>query len=65
MANKKRVSSVTVAQIIEARGQLTQGQAAEALGVSLRTWSGWERGERTMRENDLEQVAKASKLLTG
>lgn len=42
MANKKRQSSVTPAQIIAARGALSQTAAAALIGKPLKTWQNWE-----------------------
>lgn len=42
--NKKRQPAATPAQIIAARGSLTQAQAAELLGVSRATIQNWEAG---------------------
>ena len=50
MANKKRTSSVTPAQIIEARGPLSQTQAAELMGYSLRQWQYFEAGKVQMSD---------------
>lgn len=58
MANKKRESNVTPAQIIAARGNMSQRAAAALLGVSLRTWTNWESGTTSMRERDLAYLKR-------
>ena len=42
----------TKAEVKQARidAGLTQGQAAELIGVSLRTWQFWEAGKYNMRD---------------
>lgn len=61
MANKKRESSVTPAQIIAARGALSQTAAAALLGLSLRHWRNYETGSHAMKERDFEFFANAVK----
>lgn len=50
MAKPKRVSSVTPQQIIETRGDLTQTQAAQLMGISRRQWQNMEAGDVAMSE---------------
>lgn len=49
MANKKRTSPVTPAQIIAARGSMSQAAAAALAGCSLRQWQYFEAGEVAMQ----------------
>jgi DNA-binding transcriptional regulator YiaG len=44
MPPKRATKPPTPAQIKAARGPLTQTQAAIKIGVTQRTWSGWETG---------------------
>jgi len=48
MANKKRTSPITPAQIKEARGGMSQSAAASVAGYSLRQWQNFEAGEVAM-----------------
>jgi hypothetical protein len=50
MANKKRQSNVTPAQIIAARGALSQSAAAQLVGLSLRQWQYFESGTVSMSD---------------
>ena len=65
MADKKRTSPVTAAQVKKARGSLTQIEAAEASGISRRALQTYESGDVAMSEADFEyfkkQVAKSNK----
>jgi transcriptional regulator with XRE-family HTH domain len=65
MADKKRISPVTAAQVKKARGSLTQIEAAEASGISRRALQTYESGEVAMSEATFEyfkkQVAKLNK----
>lgn len=44
MAPKRSTTPPTPKEIKAARGSLTQTAAAEKIGVTQRTWSGWETG---------------------
>lgn len=44
MPPKRDTKPPTPEQIRAARGKLTQTQAAAKIGVTQRTWSGWETG---------------------
>lgn len=57
MANVKRTSAITPAQIIAARGRRTQVQAAELLGLSLRQYRNYEKGVTAMRDPDYQSLA--------
>lgn len=57
MANIKRNSPVTPAQVVAARGGRTQRQAAELLGVSLRQFRNYEIGVTAIRERDFHLLA--------
>lgn len=57
MANVKRKSGITPAQVVAARGERTQQQAAAMLGVSLRQWRNYETGVTAMRERDFHLLA--------
>jgi transcriptional regulator with XRE-family HTH domain len=65
MANIKRTSPVTAAKVKQARGSLTQIEAAEASGISRRALQTYESGDVAMSEADFEhfkkQVAKLNK----
>lgn len=50
MPKPKRTSSVTPEQIIAARGDLTQEQAAQLIGISRRAWQNMECGNVAMSE---------------
>jgi hypothetical protein len=56
MPNVKRNSPITPEQIIEARGTLTQRQAADLLSVSIRQWRNYETGVTAMRERDFHSL---------
>ena len=61
MADKKRASPVTAAQVKKARGSLTQIEAAEASGISRRALQTYESGEVAMSEADFEYFKKKVK----
>lgn len=48
MANKKRTSTITPAQIKEARGAMSQPVAAKLADYSLRQWQNFESGAIAM-----------------
>lgn len=66
MADKKRTSPVTADQVKQARGSLTQVEAAEASGISRRALQTYESGEVAMSEATFEYFKKmARKALRG
>lgn len=48
--------------IRQARGELTQLEAAAKLGINPQTWSRWERGEHVPDLQTLERIAKVFKV---
>lgn len=62
MANVKRNSPITSAQVVAARGGRTQQQAAELLGVSLRQFRNYETGVTAMRERDFHLLASTPQV---
>ena len=50
---------ITPAQIREARGPLTQSQAAEVLQVSQRQWRNYETGKTPMKDRDFDYFKNA------
>lgn len=66
MADKKRTSTVTAANIKAVRGSLTQKQAWELLGISKTSYQSYERGTVAMSEATFEYFIKmARKALRG
>ena len=58
MANIKRTSTVTAADIKAVRGSLTQVEAAELIGIKRTAYQSYERGTVAMTEAVFEYFKK-------
>lgn len=62
MAQLPPLTQQAPAIVRQARGDLTQLQAAAKLGVDPQTWSRWERGENLPDLRTLERIGKVFRI---